>query len=162
MPILPRMCKLLALLVAFAVVGGCAAPSLTGAWRSQVQFASGDFAAVKDLEFLYVFNEGGTMTESSNYDSAPPGPPAYGVWRAVDARRYEAVYTFFMIKPLERTEQVIAGWMPMGRGEIRERIELAADGRSFRSTMVLQIFDPAGQPLPGAAEGVGNASRIGF
>ena len=36
---------------------------------------------MKDLEFMYVFNVGGTMTASSNYDGAPPVPPAYGVWR---------------------------------------------------------------------------------
>src|SRR4051812_3339242 len=64
-----------------AAVGGCASEPLEGAWRSRVQFSSGDFAPVKDLEFLYVFNRGGTMTESSNYDSLPPSPPAYGVWR---------------------------------------------------------------------------------
>ena len=35
-------------------------------------------AAMKNLEFMYVFDADGTMTESSNYDSFPPGPPAYG------------------------------------------------------------------------------------
>ena len=57
------------------VVVGCATPDngdLVGAWRSKLQFQSGDFAAIRDLEFMYVFNPGGTMTESSNYDAAPP------------------------------------------------------------------------------------------
>src|SRR4051812_33684080 len=45
------------------------ADGLTGAWRSKIQFTTGSFAAVKDLEFMYVFNAGGTMTESSNYDA---------------------------------------------------------------------------------------------
>ena len=53
---------------------------LVGAWRGEVQFETGAFAAVPDLEFLYVFNAHGTMTESSNYDAAPPVTPAYGVW----------------------------------------------------------------------------------
>ena len=60
-----------------------ASPELLGEWRAQLQFTSGAFAAVKDLEFMYVFNSGGTMTESSNYDASPPVPPAYGIWRTV-------------------------------------------------------------------------------
>ena len=39
----------------------------------------------KDLEFMYAFNVSGTMTESSNYDAAPPVPPAYGVWKKVES-----------------------------------------------------------------------------
>ncbi|HET6272831.1 MAG TPA: hypothetical protein VFG32_07620, partial [Bacteroidota bacterium] len=66
--------------------------SLVGAWRSKVQFKSGAFAAVKDLEFMYVFNAGGTMTESSNYDGAPPVPPAYGMWRKLGPGQFEAKY----------------------------------------------------------------------
>ncbi len=31
---------------------------MAGAWRSQVQFSGGTFAAMKDLEFMYVFNAG--------------------------------------------------------------------------------------------------------
>ena len=49
---------------------------LVGAWKGKVQFKTGAFAAVTDLDFLYVFNAGGTMTESSNYDAAPPVTPA--------------------------------------------------------------------------------------
>src|SRR5713101_6199191 len=69
------------------LAGGCAGAAasrtrdqsghdmLVGAWRGRVQFRAGPFAAVKDLEFMYVFNAGGTMTESSNYDASPPVPP---------------------------------------------------------------------------------------
>jgi hypothetical protein len=38
------------------------APPLVGAWRSNIQFESGAFAEIKDLEFMYVFNVGGTPT----------------------------------------------------------------------------------------------------
>jgi hypothetical protein len=31
-----------------------AAPELLGQWRAQLQFTSGAFAAIKDLEFMYV------------------------------------------------------------------------------------------------------------
>lgn len=63
-----------------------ATDSLAGAWQGKVQFTTGAFAAVKDLEFMYAFHVGGTMTESSNYDGAPPAPPAYGVWRKTGSR----------------------------------------------------------------------------
>jgi hypothetical protein len=53
-----------------------AAGDLAGEWRAQLQFSSGAFAPIKDLEFMYSFNQGGTMTESSNYDASPPVPPA--------------------------------------------------------------------------------------
>lgn len=39
--------------------------SLAGAWRTQVRFRDGALAEMKDLEFMVVFNAGGTMTESS-------------------------------------------------------------------------------------------------
>ncbi len=45
--------------------------------------------SAKDLEFMYVFHADGTMTESSNYDAFPPGPPAYGVWRNSGRRQYD-------------------------------------------------------------------------
>jgi len=156
------MNKRLAFFIPLVFLVGCAADPLTGAWRSRVQFSSGDFAAVKDLEFLYVFNRGGTMTESSNYDGAPPVPPAYGVWRALGSRRFEAVYMFYTTKPPEKLDQLTQGWTPTGRGELKERIELAPDGRSFESTLTLQLFDAAGRSAPGGAKATGHATRIGF
>jgi hypothetical protein len=60
--------------------------SLIGARRSTIEFETGAFAEITDLEFMYVFNAGGTLTESSNYDGAPPVPPAYGVWRVAHGR----------------------------------------------------------------------------
>jgi hypothetical protein len=82
--------KLVVTAAAAWIAGGCASsPSRTdqpavgglpGSWRSKVQFEDGAFASIKDLEFMYVFNAGGTLTESSNYDGAPPVPPAYEIW----------------------------------------------------------------------------------
>lgn len=69
-------------------------PGLTGAWRSKIQFTSGGYSSIKDLDFLYVFNAGRTMTESSNYDAAPPMPPACGVWRKIGPHEFEAKYVF--------------------------------------------------------------------
>ena len=40
--------------------------NLVGVWRSQIRFNNGAPTDMKDLEFMYVFNLGGTMSESSN------------------------------------------------------------------------------------------------
>src|SRR6266478_3224875 len=89
----------LALGCATSRTGSDASPgSLVGAWRGKVQFKTGAFAEVKDLEFLYVFNAGGTMTESSNYDAAPPVAPAYGIWKKMGGNEYEAKYEFYITR----------------------------------------------------------------
>jgi hypothetical protein len=156
------MMRYLALLIPLLLLTGCASEPLTGAWRSQVSGSSGYFGTVKDLEFLYVFNKGGTMTESSNYDAAPPGPPAYGVWRPLGRGEFEALYVFFPTRPPEKSDQITQGWAPAGRGELREHIKLAPDAKSFESTITLELFDPAGHPTPGGGQAKARATRIDF
>jgi hypothetical protein len=137
--------------------------SLVGAWRASVRFADGPFASLANLEFLYVFNAGGTMTESSNYDGAPPAPPAYGIWRRVGDRVYEAKYLFWMTQPPSKLDDVTSGggWMPAGHGEFTERITLATDGRTFTSTMRYEQFDIDGKPNATATAEV-RGRRVGF
>src|SRR5262249_10929589 len=72
-----------------APASAAADPDLNGEWRARLQFSSGAFASIKDLEFMYSFNQGGTMTESSNYDGNPPVPPAYGIWRRTGPKEFE-------------------------------------------------------------------------
>lgn len=138
-------------------------PALVGAWRSKIQFESGAFASVKDLEFMYVFNSGGTMTESSNYDGAPPVPPAYGVWRDVGPGQYEARYEFYATRPPAGLPDLFGGggWLPSGRGVFVERIRVSAAGDSFTSTLRCDLFDQTGKPIPGGGEAEGRAVRIG-
>jgi hypothetical protein len=139
-----------------------APPALVGAWRSSLQFADGAFAGIKDLEFMYVFNQGGTLTESSNYDGAPPVPPAYGAWRAVSPTEYEAKYEFYITAPSPPDAfKTGAGWLPSGRGIFTERITLAADGRTFTSTITYEALDTHGQPAAGGGTATGRAVRIG-
>jgi len=139
-------------------------PDLVGAWRAKIQFASGAFAGMEDLEFLYVFNAGGTMTESSNYDAAPPVAPAYGTWREVGPGQFEAKYLFFITKPPARLGEITGGggWPPSGYGVFTERIRLAEDGRSYSSTIVYEAFDPGGRAVAGGGTATGQALRIGF
>lgn len=137
---------------------------LVGAWRAKVQFSSGAFASVQDLELLYVYNAGGTMTESSNYDGAPPVAPAYGVWRRTGPRQYEARYLFFMSKPPASLDEITrgGGWMPAGQGVLDEKITLSDDGQSYTSTLTYTGFDPAGQPVAGGGSASANGQRIAF
>jgi hypothetical protein len=155
-----------------ASCGGASSPaalpserdSLVGAWRSQIHFSGGALAQMKGLEFMYVFNEGGTMTESSNYDGAPPVPPAYGLWRKSGPRQFEAKYVFYSTKPPENLEEIVkgGGWLPAGHGVLLERITLSEDGVTFESRIAYTAFDPAGEPVPGAGEGQGRGVRIRF
>jgi hypothetical protein len=143
--------------------GVAGADNLVGAWRSRVQFHSGAFAAVKDLEFLYAFNAGGTMTESSNYDAAPPVPPAYGVWRKVQPRKYEAKYVFFLSKAPKSLDDIVhgGGWSPGGSGVLVETITLSEDGKTFKSAIRLDVFDAAGK-LTENSQADGTAVRVSF
>jgi len=157
-----------ACLLAVLLLADCApkpaSDGLVGAWRSRVQFSGGAFAAMKDLEFMFVFNAGGTLTESSNYDGAPPVPPAYGVWREVGPQQYEARYLFYITKPPARLEDMTGGggWMPAGHGVFTERIRLAADGKTFESTIAYEAFDTSGKPAEGGGPATGHGVRIDF
>lgn len=167
---------LLAILCAVIALSACkdtAAPSrtgsgepdaLVGAWRSQIRASSGMLVEMKDLEFMYVFNAGGTMTESSNYDGAPPVPPAYGVWRKKAPREFEARYAFYVTKPPGAFEDIVkgGGWTPNGYGVLTEKITVAEDGKTYRSTLGYTLFDAAGKPAEGGGEATGAGIRIGF
>lgn len=166
-----RTCRRALFALALLSLAGCArapehaaSPTLVGAWRSSVRFSGGVLAGVRDLEFLYVFNAGGTMTESSNYDGSPPVPPAYGEWRRSGAGKFESKYTFFTTRPPSdlKTLATGGGWLPAGSGVLTERIELAADGRSYEATMTLELFDEAGKPVAGGGEATVRARRAGF
>ena len=113
---------------------------------------------------MYVFNVGGTLTESSNYDAAPPVPPAYGVWREVGPKQFEARYLFYITKPPARFEEITGGggWLPAGHGVFTERIHLADDGKSFESTITYEVFDQSGQPAAGGGTATGRGVRIDF
>lgn len=139
---------------------------LVGAWRSKVAFQSGPLAAMKDLEFLCAYNAGGTMTESSNYDEAAnSSPPAYGVWRAIDARTFETKYVFYTTRepgPDDHAPKV-SDWWPAGHGVLTETVTVSEDGRTYTSTIKLITFDRTGSPVPdGAGEGTAAGTRIGF
>jgi hypothetical protein len=158
------MCAVLVLFTC-SLASGCARREnneLVGAWRGKVQFKSGAFAAVKDLEFMYVFNEGGTMTESSNYDGAPPVPPAYGIWRRTGPGQFEARYEFYSTKSPANLDDIAkgGGWLPAGRGILSERIALSENGRSFKSTIKYNAFDQSGKSVEGGGEAETDASRI--
>jgi hypothetical protein len=138
--------------------------ALVGAWRSSIQFSEGTFTAIKDLEILYVFNAGNTMTESSNYAGAPPVPPAYEIWRWTGPNRFEATYTLYNTKAPAHFDDLAqgGGWLPAGRGVQTERLTLANDGRSFESAIDLVQYDQAGKRVDGGSHATGHGTRVHF
>lgn len=141
--------------------GASRQPALQGAWRSSLQFSSGAFAGIKDLEFMYVFNAGGTMTESSNYDAAPPVPPAYGTWKQTGPSQYELHYEFYITAPSAPDAfKTGAGWVPAGRGIFTEKLTLSPDGNSFTSEMNYEAFDVSGAPMEGGGKAQGRGVRM--
>lgn len=171
------MSKTRATVAAFAIAfiaGACPAPclaqtakgsdDLVGAWRGKVQFTSGAFADLKDLEYMYAFAAGGTMTESSNYDAVPPVPPAYGVWKKTGPRKYEAKYQFYQTKAVSSADELVkgGGWLPGGYGTLTQRFTLSADGNSFDSKITLEMFDNQGKAAAGGGEATASGTRIHF
>ena len=138
--------------------------NLVGAWQAKVQFKSGMLADWRNLQFMYAFNQGGTMTESSNYDGSPPGPPAYGVWRKTGARQFEARYEVFLTKSEKPLEEIAkgGGWLPDGHGVLAEKITLSEDGKSFKSIIRWDAYDQAGKAVESNIEGTGEGRRMGF
>jgi hypothetical protein len=138
--------------------------ALVGAWRSQMRFSCGAFVDMKDLEFMYVFNVGGTMTESSIHDGAPPVPPAHGVWRKLGPRQYEPKYAFYVTKAPATFEDIAkgGGWSPAGMGVFTEKITLADDGQSYNAAVTYPQFDPLGKRAEGGGEASGAGTRMGF
>ncbi|MEO8002169.1 MAG: hypothetical protein ABI644_09850 [Arenimonas sp.] len=138
--------------------------NLVGAWHGKVQFRNGVLAGVKDLEFLYVFNAGGTMTESSNYDASPPVPPAYGIWRKTGPGKYEAKYRFFWTNPPKGFDEIAngGGWPPGGSGILVEKITLSQDRKSFKSSISFDVFDKSGKIIESGSEGEAETERMSF
>lgn len=151
--------------VSSQTVASADAGMLVGAWRSTIAFRNGPLADMKDLEFLYVYNSGGTMTESSNYDEAAnSSPPAYGVWKAVKPRTFETKYIFYTTSAPGPGNAALKGgdWWPAGHGVLTETITLSEDGQTYTSTIKLRTFDKAGKPIAGDGEGTGTGARIVF
>jgi hypothetical protein len=142
--------------------GAAPPPAIVGEWRSSVQFKTGAFASIDDLEFMFVFNLGGTMTESSNYDGSPPTPPAYGIWRSLGPQEFEAKYEFYVTHAPSDVPIGSGGWLPGGRGVFVERITLSHDGASFTSNVVYEAFDAEGNPSSGGGHGEGRGVRVVF
>jgi hypothetical protein len=137
---------------------------LVGAWKGKVQFRTGAFAEIKDFEFMWVYNSGGTMTESSNYDGVPPTPPAYGIWKKTGDKQYEARYEFYWNKVPASYEELIkaGGFSNAGYGVLLEKITLSDDGKSYGSTIKLNLFDQTGKQFAIDDEATAEAKRMEF
>ena len=137
-------------------------PVLVGAWRTKVQFKGGILSDLHDLEFMYAFNVGGTLTQSSNYDGTPPVPPGYGVWRQTGPRRFELKYAFYAPARFVKAGRRRAAWVPGGRGLYSETLEISPDAKSYTSHIMYELVNPAGAPIPGGGEGEAVGARTSF
>lgn len=157
-----RRLGVIGVLVALAVAG-CAksnnasktAPSLEGGWRAHVGFTSGPLKGVP-FQFLITYAAGGGMVESSNFDEAPPVPPAYGSWGRTGTNTFKSSYVFWTTKAAGAQ-----GWTFSGSGVLDETISLDATGDAYTSTIHYQLYDDKDNPLTGqAGDGTVRASRI--
>lgn len=157
---------LLLSLVLFSCAENKNTPSdkIVGAWKGKVQFNTGVYAEIKDFEFMYVFNSGGTMTESSNYDGVPPTPPAYGIWKKTGEKEYETRYEFYWNNVPASYEELVkaGGFTNAGYGVLSEKITLSDDGKSYSSTIRFNLFDKDGKQTVTNEEGTVEAKRIEF
>ena len=137
---------------------------LVGAWKGNVQFKTGPYAGIKDFEFMYVFNSGGTMTESSNYDGVPPTPPAYGIWKKIGDKQYEARYEFYWNNVPASYEELAktGGFSNAGYGVLSETIVLSVDGNSYISSIKFNLFDQTGKQTVFNDEATAEAKRMKF
>lgn len=136
---------------------------LVGAWRAKILFRTGPLAGMEDLEFLYAYNAGGTMTESSNYDEAAnSSPPAYGIWKAISPQTFQTKYLFYTTKEKAQGDGTRStDWWPAGRGVLTETITLTANGQAYASTIKLESYDSTGA-LTDSGEGTGAGTRVVF
>ena len=137
---------------------------IVGAWKGKLQFKTGAYAEIKDFEFMWVFNDGGTMTESSNYDGVPPTPPAYGIWKKIGDKQYEARYEFYWNKVPASYEDLtkVGGFPNVGYGVLSEKITLSENGQSYSSTIKLNLFDQTGKQTVFNDEATAEANRMKF
>jgi hypothetical protein len=103
------------------------------------------------------------MTESSNYDGAPPVPPAYGIWREVGQNQFEARYEFYSTRLPDSADGMAlgAGFLPAGRGILTEKIALSADGNAFSSQIRLELLDKSGVKID-SGEATSTGRRVTF
>ncbi|MBE0538411.1 MAG: hypothetical protein IH620_01760 [Ignavibacterium sp.] len=164
-----RVISILTIFLLFSLLIACSKTrdrniNIVGAWKGKVQFNNGEYAAIKDFEFMYVFNAGGTMTESSNYDGVPPTPPAYGIWKKNGDKQYEARYEFYWNKVPATFEDLVktGGFTNAGYGVLLEKITLSEDGKSYSATINFNLFDQNGKQIVYNNQGTVEAKRMEF
>jgi hypothetical protein len=107
-----------------------------------------------------MYSAGGGMMESSNFDAAPPVPPAYGSWATSVDGGFRSTYVFFTTEAVDRLDAG-AGWEFSGSGKFREAITVGPNGDDYSSRLSYELYDTADALLAGqSGEGYAVGRRI--
>jgi hypothetical protein len=108
---------------------------LEGTWELRVTLRSCQTGAPeKTFRAISIFNNAGTLTETSANDVPPVGGVGQGFWRHVGGPNYTAVMKLFCFNP----DGSFAGIERVTRN-----IELSDDCDGFSATASVEVFDPA-------------------
>lgn len=101
---------------------------------------------------LLTYHSDGTIAETGG---GPPGlsrSPGHGVWRRINSRDYKGSFAFLLFDPMGNF---------VGTEKLVQIIRLNHDGSAFTDTATFQLYDPAGNPVPGAS-GCAHAAATRF
>ncbi len=124
---------------------------IEGLWNSQVTITDCQTGAVtRQFRAMNLFIRGGTLTDT---DVQPPTAhgPAFGTWQSSKAAQYTSMFQLFRYNP----DGSFAG-----ANKVTRTITLSGDGKSFSSTIAVDVEDPTGATLSSAC-GTENATRAG-
>jgi hypothetical protein len=124
-----------------------AAANLTAAARHFVREAAATLAPFDGME---TFHDDGTFAENSLTDYlAPVGTPGRGEWIKTGDREF--ALTFYGVLFVSFDNPTV-----IGTYKLRAKITLDASGMTYNAPALIDIFDPAGNPvvsIPASAQG---------
>jgi len=77
---------------------------------------------------------------------------------------HEAKYNFYQSKAVSSADELVkgGGWAPDGYGTLTQKITLSADGNSFDSKVILELYAKDGKVVAGGGEAAASGKRIRF
>ena len=74
------------------------------------------------------------------------------------------MYEFYLTRPPATAAENIpgGGWLPAGRGVLVEQITMAADGKTYTSTIDYQVYEGPDKPPQSGGKAQARATRLLF